>query len=95
MTITSVKGLLKIVLLAHIQLQFNNFNIYNSFRLYEKLRSIPMSDVVAHFRKPKKWNRMKGCIIYQNINAFRSAEISKKFLDYRKIKIVFNTARVN
>jgi hypothetical protein len=53
-TITSVKDSLNIVLLAHIQLQFDDFNIYDWIRLYKKLRSIPMSDLVAQFRKPKK-----------------------------------------
>jgi hypothetical protein len=31
------------------------------------LRSIPMSDLVAQFRKPKKWNRMKGCTMCQGL----------------------------
>jgi len=91
----SVKVSIKIVLLTHIQLQFKHFNIYDSIRLYDKLRSIPVSQLVPQCRKPKKLNRTKGCIMCQNTYAFRSAENSKSFLDYRMVKLLANTARVN
>ena len=84
-TVTSVKGSIKIVSLDHIQLQFNHFNIYDTIRLYKKLRSIPMSELVPHFRKPKKWNT----------HVFRSAEYPKSFLDYRVVKVLFNRLKPN
>ena len=40
LTITSVKGSIKIVLLAHILLQFNHFNIHDSIRFDSTLQQI-------------------------------------------------------